>query len=193
MLPKIDKKTLEVERTSTMDVWRAMEHCQKLGLCRAIGVSNCSTVMMLEILSFCEIRPCSNQIECHPFLTLDSVHEFCDKMGIQIEAYAPLNPQENPMVNAQFKNMVLLEDKVLLDLSKKYGKSPAQLVLNWHVHNHHVIFPRMTQEKHFAENMEIFDWEMSEDDYKKISGMNKNARYYNVVPTEDFCFVPISV
>lgn len=60
MLPDINKETLEVKRTSTMDVWRDMEACVKKGLTRAIGVANCSTVMLMEILSFCEIKPASN-------------------------------------------------------------------------------------------------------------------------------------
>ena len=79
----------------------------------------------MDILSFCEIKPASNQLECHPYLTLEPVHEFCQHMGIPIEAYSPLRPDENPMVNPKFKEYVLLNDKLLLELGKKYGKSPA--------------------------------------------------------------------
>lgn len=71
MVPDIDPNNLEVKRDSLMDVWREMEKCQKEGLTRSIGVSNCNTVMLLEILSFCEIKPASNQIELHPYLVLD--------------------------------------------------------------------------------------------------------------------------
>lgn len=79
----------------------------------------------MDILSFCEIKPASNQIECHPYLTLEPVHDFCQQMGIPIEAYSPLHPDENPMANPKFKELVLLNDKVLLELGKKYGKSAA--------------------------------------------------------------------
>ncbi len=71
MVPDIDPSNLEVKRDSLMDVWREMEKCQMEGLTRSIGVSNCNTVMLLEILSFCEIKPASNQIEIHPYLVLD--------------------------------------------------------------------------------------------------------------------------
>lgn len=81
-----------MERNSTQDVWRAMEKCQRAGLTKSIGVSNCSTVMLMEILSFCEIKPCSNQIELHPYLTLKQVHDLHLHLGIPLEAYAPINP-----------------------------------------------------------------------------------------------------
>lgn len=76
MVPDIKKSTLTVGRTSLMDVWRDMESCQKKGLCRAIGVANCNTVMLLDLLSFCEIKPASNQLELHPYLTLQPVLDF---------------------------------------------------------------------------------------------------------------------
>lgn len=92
MVPYINPKTLEVGRDSLLDVWRELEKCQLKGLTRAIGVSNCNTVMLMEILSFCEIKPACNQLEIHPYLTQDSVHEFHKRMDIPLEAYAPLNP-----------------------------------------------------------------------------------------------------
>ena len=92
MIPDINIDTLEVKKDSILDVWREMEKCQLKGLCRAIGVSNCTTLMMMEILSFCEIKPASNQIELHPYLTLPDVHEFHRRFEIPLEAYSPLNP-----------------------------------------------------------------------------------------------------
>lgn len=76
MVPDINKDTLEVKKESVLDVWRELEKCQEKELCRAIGVANCSTVMLMEILSFCEIKPASNQIEAHPYLSNAAVLEF---------------------------------------------------------------------------------------------------------------------
>ena len=113
-------------------------------------------------------------------------------MGIPIEAYSPLRPDENPMANPKFKEFVLLNDKVLLELGKKYGKSPAQIVLKWHAHQGHIFFPRMTKKEHMAENMQIFDFELAEEDYQRVSALNRDARYYHVVPTEEYNFVPLA-
>jgi diketogulonate reductase-like aldo/keto reductase len=127
VLPNINKETLEVERTSIQDVWRGMEHCQKLGLTRAIGVANAPTVMILELLTFCEIKPAMVQMECHPYMTLEDggVRDFYDRLNLPLEAYSPLNPQQDPYANEKLKDLVILEDKVIKDLAKKYGKSPA--------------------------------------------------------------------
>lgn len=92
MVPNVNKDTLAVERNSLQDVWRDMEKCFKQGLTRSIGVSNCSTVMLMDLLSFCEIKPCSNQIEIHPYLVQHDVHELHHELGIPLEAYSPLNP-----------------------------------------------------------------------------------------------------
>ena len=86
MVPNINKNTLEVERTTLEDVWRELEKCQFKGLTRSIGVSNCSAVMLMEILTFCEIKPCSNQIECHPYMTLEPLHDLHLELAIPIEA-----------------------------------------------------------------------------------------------------------
>ena len=87
----------------------------------------------MEILSFCEIKPASNQIELHPYLVLESVHEFHHKLGIPLEAYSPLNPQLNPFTKESMKNYVLLNEPLINDLAKKYNRTAGQIVLNWHV------------------------------------------------------------
>lgn len=88
---------------------------------------------------------------------------------------------------------MLLKDQVILDLAKKYNKSPAQIVLRWHLDLGHIVFPRMTQESHLAENMEIFDFNLSSEDIKRINSLNKNARFYDRVPVEKYNWVPIAV
>jgi len=62
-------------------------------------------------------------------------------------------------------------------------------VLNWHAHKGYIFFPRMTKKEHMAENMRIFDFELAEEDCQKVSALNKDARYYHVVPTEEYNFV----
>lgn len=192
MLPNINKSTMEVSKESLQDTWREMEKCQEKGLTRAIGVSNCMTVMLMDLLSFCEIKPACNQIECHPYFSQEPVIELHKKLGIPVQAYAPINPQENPYTPNSLKGeKSVLENSVIQELSKKYNKTPAQIVLNWHIRRDSIIFPRSTNSQHMKENMEIFNFELSESDCNRISDLNKNARFYSNVPTAEYSFVPI--
>lgn len=93
MLPDINKNTFEVKRTSLQDVWKQMENVKKLGLTKSIGVSNCPIMMFLEIMTFCEEKPAINQIECHPYLTLEDAQIFYNKIGVPLSTYGPLHPE----------------------------------------------------------------------------------------------------
>ena len=96
MIPDIGKDTFMEERVSTQEVWHQMENCRENGLCRSLGVMNCPVVMLLEILTFCEVKPAINFIELHPYFTQEDVVDFHKKLGIPVAAYAPLCPQKNP-------------------------------------------------------------------------------------------------
>jgi diketogulonate reductase-like aldo/keto reductase len=194
MTPDIVKDTLMVDRVSIQEVWRQMEHCKDEGLIRSIGVMNCSVVMFLEILTFCTTRPALNCLEMHPYFTQDEAMSFYKKLKIPVAAFSPLASHENlktfDLLPASIKNLDLMSESLIKDLAKKYSKSPAQIILNWHMHHEQIIFPGMREETHFLENGDIFNFELSQDELKKISGLNRNARLFDRIQDENYSYIP---
>lgn len=150
MIPDIVKDSLMVERVSMQEVWRQMEHCQEEKLIRSIGVMNCSVVMFLEILTFCNTRPALNCLEMHPYFTQDEAMKFYKQLKVPVAAFSPLASHENlktyQLLPESFKQLDLMNETLIKDLCKKYNKSAAQIILNWHMHHEQVILPGMRTE-----------------------------------------------
>ena len=148
MTPDVIQGSEMVERVSIKETWRQMEHCRENKLTRSIGVMNCPVVMFLEILTFCHHKPALNCLEMHPYFTQDEATEFYKKLKVPIAAFAPISPSINVKFLPQHqtelvKSLDLLSEKVVLDLAKKYKKTPAQIVLNWHMRQEHIVCPGM--------------------------------------------------
>lgn len=146
------------------DTWRALEKLYKDGLVRAIGVSNFQIHHLQDLFKKGSVIPMVNQVECHPLLSQKELLAFCKKNKIQLEAWSPLMQGH-------------LELPLLLELSNKYGKSPAQIVLRWDLQNEVIAIPKSVHENRIVENSNIFDFELSEDDMKSINELNKNKRF----------------
>ena len=106
-----------------------------------------------------------------------------------MSAFAPLYPRYTLNYNPKYADMDILVDPLIQELAKTYGRSSAQIVLNRHIEKGHVMFPKAKKVEHLKENMEIFSFKLIQEDYKRISGLNKDARYYHVAPV-DYEFVP---
>ena len=100
MTPDIVKDSLMIERVSIQEVWSQMEHCREQGLIKSIGVMNCPVVMMLDILTFCNIKPALNCLEVHPYFNQEEAIAFYKKLGIPIAAYAPISPSMNVIASS---------------------------------------------------------------------------------------------
>ncbi|NDL66222.1 aldo/keto reductase [Anaerotalea alkaliphila] len=145
------------------ETWKAMEKLYREGLCRAIGVSNFQ-VHHLETLEASEIKPMVNQVELHPLLTQMPLRDHCSRKGIRMEAWSPLM-QGN------------LNLKVLLELGEKHGKSPAQVVLRWHLQNGIVAIPKSTHKHRIEENFRIQDFHLEPEEMARIEDMNRDHRF----------------
>jgi diketogulonate reductase-like aldo/keto reductase len=146
------------------ETWKALEKLYKDGRVRAIGVSNFKVHHLEDLLSEAEIKPMVNQVEYHPHLTQKELLAFCQKEGIQMEAWSPL------------KQGQLLSDPTINEIGEKYSKTPAQVILRWDLQNKVVTIPKSIKEHRIIENANIFDFELSAEDMKKIDGLNKNER-----------------
>jgi len=144
--------------------WKAMETLLQKGKCRAIGVSNFTIPHLEDLLETHEVIPAVNQVEFHPFLYQKELLEYCQRKGIQVEAYSPLARGE------RFKHPRITA------LATKYSKTPAQLMLRWGLQHGLVVIPKSTGEERIRENSQVFDFEISSEDMKSLDSLNEDLR-----------------
>ena len=147
-----------------VDSWKAMEKLKNEGVIRSIGVCNFHTHHIDEILKVAEHVPVLNQIELHPWLTQEKVLEYDTSHKIVTQAWSPL---------ARGK---ILEEPMLETLAKKHGKSVAQVVLRWHIQRGVAVIPKSNSKERIIENMNVFDFELSQDETAAITALNTNFR-----------------
>ncbi len=156
--------------------WRALEEFYRDGRARSIGVSNFQPHHLRRLHEESEITPAVNQIEVHPFLTQDEVRAFCAGHQIAIEGWSPLAEGG------------VLDDPTIDSIAGRYGKTPAQVVLRWHVERGDIVFPKSVTPGRIRENIDIFDFELSGEDVESITALNRDER---TGPDPDkFGFIP---
>lgn len=165
-----------MERVPIQDTWRAMEGLVKKGLVKSVGVSNFTVMMLMDLLAYAEIVPAMNQVELHPYLTQKGLLDFCRAKGIAVTAYSPLGSSDDPE-----GKMRLMNEPVIVELAKKYGKTAAQILLHWAVARGTVVIPKSTRKERIKENSEIFDFDLTADEMERVEGLNRNHRFLNPV------------
>jgi 2,5-diketo-D-gluconate reductase A len=153
--------TIDVDYVET---WKAMEEIYRSGRCRAIGVSNFHAPHLRRLFAETEIRPAVNQIEIHPYLAQDELRAFDAEHEIVTEAWSPI---------AQGK---VLDDPAVVRVAERYGKTPAQVVLRWHVQRGDVVFPKSVTRSRMEENVALFDFELDGDSMGDLSALDRNER-----------------
>ncbi|MEF3303907.1 aldo/keto reductase [Paenibacillus sp. GYB003] len=147
------------------ETWKALEKLYKDGRVRAIGVSNFHEHHLDDLLQDAEIKPMVNQVEYHPRLSQRSLLNYCRDRGIQLEAWSPL-----------MQGKELLDHELMKELAAKHRKTPAQIILRWDVQNGVVTIPKSVTPERIRENADIFDFELSADDMRRIDELNENRR-----------------
>jgi len=147
-----------------VSTWETLEEFYRDGRARSIGVSNFQPHHLRRLHQECEIRPAVNQIEVNPYLTQDEVRAFCAEHQIAVEAWSPLARS-----NA-------LSDPTIDDIARRVGKTPAQVILRWHIERGDIVFPKSVTPARIKENIDIFDFKLTGDDVEAISALNRNER-----------------
>jgi len=160
------------------DVWRAMEKFYDAKKARAIGISNYAVIAVNDLLCYSRIPPAVQQIERHPFLVQQKLVEFCQKNGILVTAYASLG---SPGLMAKIKpgSPELLASEPVLSLAKKYGKTPAQILVRWSVDTGVVTIPKSTKPERVKENFHVFDFHLTPEEVQALSKMDLNVRFFD--------------
>ena len=148
-----------------VSTWQTLEEFYRDGRARSIGVSNFQPHHLRRLHTECEVPPAVNQIEVHPYFGQDEVRAFCGEHQIAVEAWAPL---------AQGGD--LLDDPTIASIARRVGKTPAQVVLRWHIERGDIVFPKSVTPSRIKENIDIFDFELSGEDVEAISALNRDGR-----------------
>ena len=150
--------------------YKMMEKALKEGKVKSIGISNFYGERLNNLLNNIEIKPAVTQVETHPYYPQTEMKERLSEYGTKIQAWYPLGGRGN--------DSVLTED-IIKELANKYGKSPAQIILRWHNQKGVIVIPGSKNPEHIKDNLNIFDFELSEEDMKKIDELDKNTPFYN--------------
>ena len=159
----IDLMLLHQPFSDYYGAWRALEDLYDEGVLKAIGVSNFYPDRLVDIASFSRIPPMVNQVETHPHNQQTEANEWMKKYGVVHEAWAPFGEGRGG----------LFSDPVLQKIGEKYGKTTAQVMLRWHLQRSIVVIPKSTHKERMAENFDVFDFTLSEDDMRAIAALAK--------------------
>lgn len=148
--------------------YRKLEKAYKEGKIKSIGISNFQGEKLKKLLDECEIKPHVIQMEAHPYYRDEKTIAALAPCGCCVMAWYPLGHGDH----------ALLEEPVVKELAEKYGKSTAQVILRWHTQVGNIVIPGSTNPEHIKANLDIFDFELTDEEMKKMAGLNKNVRYY---------------
>ena len=152
--------------------YRQMEKAYKEGKVKAIGLSNFNEKQIHEILDICEVKPAVLQTEVHPYSQEKKLKEFLDKEGIIIQAWYPLGHDDK----------ALREEPLFTKLAEKYGKSNSQIILRWHIQSGNIVIPGSKNPAHIKDNLDLFDFSLTDEEMAQIAAMDRQKRYYTSTP-----------
>ena len=175
-LDYVDLYLIHWASANYIETWKAMEEVYNAGKIKAIGVSNFQIHHLEDLMSHTEIIPMINQIETHPAFPQDELRAFMAQHAIIHEAWGPLGQGKND----------LLTQAVLLELAEQYGKTPAQIVLRWHIERGIVVIPKSVTPSRIRENRDIFDFSLSKEDMDKVATLNTGERYSGNPDDQEF-------
>jgi 2,5-diketo-D-gluconate reductase A len=147
-----------------VSTWRTLEEFYRDGRARSIGVSNFQAHHLRRLHTEAEVPPAVDQIEVNPYLTQDELRQFCADHQITVEAWSPL------------ARSGVLADPTIEEISRRVRKTPAQVVLRWHIERGDIVFPKSVTPDRIRENIDIFDFELSGEDVEAISALNRDQR-----------------
>jgi 2,5-diketo-D-gluconate reductase A len=161
-----------------MSTWRTLEEFHRDGRARSIGVSNFQIEHLERLAAETDTVPAVNQIEVHPYFTNDALRGYGREHRIATEAWSPIAQGE------------VLDDPTVTQTADKVGKTPAQVVLRWHIQRGDVVFPKSVTPSRMKENFELFDFELEPTDMEAITALDRSEDGRTGPNPDTFAYVP---
>lgn len=149
--------------------YRQLEKAYRKGKVKSIGISNFEGKYIEELQNKWEIVPQFIQVEAHPYFTQDELRKILDKYDIKLMSWYPLGHGDKSLIN----------EPIFTELGNKYNKSNAQIILRWHTQMGFVVIPGSKNVDHIKDNLNILDFELTDEEMNEIAKLNKNVRYYH--------------
>jgi 2,5-diketo-D-gluconate reductase A len=161
-----------------VSTWRTLEEFHRDGRARSIGVSNFQIEHLKRLAAETAIVPAVNQIEAHPYFTNDAVRDYGREHQIATEAWSPIAQGQ------------VLDDPTITQIAEKVGKTPAQVVLRWHIQRGDIVFPKSVTPSRMKENFELFDFELEPTDMDAITALDRGEDGRTGPNPDTFDYIP---
>jgi 2,5-diketo-D-gluconate reductase A len=161
-----------------VSTWKTLEEFKQDGRARSIGVSNFQVEHLERLAASCDVTPAVNQIELHPYLLNDEVRAYGEANGILTEAWSPI------------ARGAVLGDPVITAIATRLERTPAQVVLRWHVQRRSIVFPKSITRARIKENFELFDFELDDEAMRAISSLDRGDAGRTGPNPDTFAYIP---
>jgi len=164
-----------------LDTWKGMEECFNAGMTKHIGISNFNSAMIERICQNCTVKPHNLQSECHAYWPQYKLHDLCKKHNISFTAYAPIGSpgRANFSFGGEKREQPksLMGEESVVKMSKKYNKTPAQILLRWLIQRNICVIPKSVTPQRIKENFDVFDFKLDDTDFKTLSSFPKEKLF----------------
>jgi 2,5-diketo-D-gluconate reductase A len=161
-----------------VSTWQTLEEFRQDGRARSIGVSNFQVAHLERLAAASDVVPAVNQIELHPYFLNGQVHAYGKAHGIATQAWSPI------------AQGAVLNDPAITAIAERLGRSPAQVVLRWHIQRGNIVFPKSTTPARIAENFELFDFELAPGDVARIDALDEGDAGRTGANPDTFAYIP---
>lgn len=175
--PEAAQPQMQFDNVSLAHTWQAMLNLREQGLVKAVGVCNFNVVLLREIAAAVGEYPEVLQVESHPLLVQSKLLRFCQQNQIAYTAFSPLGALSYHEIGMADRNDSLLQNPVITEIAAGVGRSPAQVLLRWGVQRGTAVIPKTSRVDRLAENIALFDFELSPSQMNQINGLDQNRRY----------------
>jgi D-xylose reductase len=175
--PRAPDPRMRFAKVPLSETWMAMEALVTAGLVRNIGVCNYNCALLRDLLTYATIAPAVLQVELHPYLTQERLIRFCHEAGIVVTGFSPLGALSYLSLGMAKPEESVLEQAAVRAAARRHGKTPAQVVLRWGVQRGTAVVTKTSRPQRLAENLGLFDFELSADEMAAITALNCDRRF----------------
>ncbi|MGB0595753.1 MAG: aldo/keto reductase [Rubripirellula sp.] len=165
------------DQVPIIETWQAMEELVDAGLVREIGVCNFVVSLLRDLLNQARVAPAMLQVEMHPYLTQEKLTRFCQESGIAVTAFSPLGAQSYFELNMAEQSESLLRHELIHKIAEQCDRTAAQVCLRWGVQRGTSIVPKSSNPERLKENLQLFDFALTQEQMDQISSLNVNRRF----------------